>query len=169
MNKVLFAILFAIGCATVSEARSCDYYGSHGYRPYHRPNWGCDYRPPRWGWGMGVSPWGATVGFGTRIGRHGMVGFSMPLYPPPLPEVRETTIIVQQQPQIVQQPIIVQPSVVQQPVVQPVVEVRQPMVLPSYAPVQTTTPRTWVEGYWRVTRTPEGVEGSRIWVPGHWE
>ena len=83
-----------------------------------------------------------------------MIGISMPLVTPE-PVIREERTIV------VQQPVVQQPVVIQQPVV-----VQQPAVKPQ---PQLGTPRTWVEGYWRVTRTPDGREATRVWVPGHFE
>ena len=115
---------------------------------HHGRHW----KAPSWGWGLSFSPYGTTLGIGTRVGRYGAIGFSVPLVAPE-PVIREERTIVVQQP-VVQQPVVIQqPIVVQQPVVQP----------------QVTTPRTWVEGYWRVTRTPDGREATRVWVPGHWE
>lgn len=139
----------------------------HGHPPPPppRPMWhGGHFRPPRWGWGVNVSPWGSTIGIGTRVGRHGSFGVTLPLTPPPV--VREKTVIVRQEP-VAQQPIVVQPVVVQP--AGPAA--RAPGILPAYAPKpdDKATANTWVEGYWRVVRVPEGKETSRTWVPGHWE
>ncbi len=138
----------------------------HGGGPHPPPSpWhGGHFRPPRWGWGVNVSPWGATLGVGTRVGRHGSLGFTVPLTPPVVR--RETTVVVQQ-PAPVQPPVVVQPVVVQ-----PVAPSgRTPGILPAYAPKpdDKATANTWVEGYWKVVRDPEGNETSRTWVPGHWE
>lgn len=139
----------------------------HGHPPPPpRPVWhGGHVRPPRWGWGVNVSPWGSTIGIGTRVGHHGSIGFTLPLTPPPV--IRESTVVVQQAP-VVQQPIVVQQPVVVQPVTP---AVSAPGILPAYAPKpdNPATANTWVEGYWKVVRDPNGKETSRTWVPGHWE
>lgn len=153
MKKVMLASFLTL-CAVASlEARP----KPNGHRPappppppsvHHSRHW----KAPSWGWGLNFSPYGTTLGIGTRVGRYGAIGISLPLITPE-PVIREERTVVVQQP-VVQQPVVIQqPVVVQEPVVQP----------------QVGTPRTWVEGYWRVTRTPDGREATRVWVPGHWE
>lgn len=159
MKKVLLACFAACAVGLTLQARP-----RHRPPPPHRPapvyHRHRDHRS-RWGWGVGISPWGSSISFGTRVGRHGMIGVSVPLsYPPP---VRETERVV------IQQPVVQPPVVIQQPVVVPQPVVREPALLPALRYEQSAPARTWVEGYWRVTRNPDGTEGARVWVPGHWE
>ena len=163
MKRLLIAFACAAMGAAMVEARPPS--GGPGIPP-PRGHYSFDRRPPKWGWGLNLSPWGSSISIGHRVGRHGAVGFTVPLTPPPRPVVREERVVVVQQPAVVQQPVIVQqPVVVQQPA--------QPAVLPAYATPQKESgqaaARTWVEGYWRVARDPNGNETSRVWVPGHWE
>ncbi len=153
MKRVLLASFLTLCVVASLEARP----KPNGHRPAPPPpppqvHHGSHRKAPSWGWGLNFSPSGATLGIGTRVGRYGAIGISLPLVTPE-PVVREERTIVVQQP-VVQQPVVIQqPVVVQEPVVQP----------------QVGTPRTWVEGYWRVTRMPDGREATRVWVPGHWE
>ena len=153
MKKVLLASFLTLCVVASLEARP----KPNGHRPAPPPppppvHHGRHWKAPSWGWGLNFSPYGTTLGIGTRVGRYGAIGISLPLITPE-PVIREERTVVVQQP-VVQQPVVIQqPVVVQQPVVQP----------------QVATPRTWVEGYWRVTRTPDGREATRVWVPGHWE
>lgn len=158
---IAFSVILLVAGATFARPRG-------GPRPPHPPPpvWhGGHYRPPSWGWGVHVTPWGTSFGVGTRVGRHGSFGFSVPLVPTPV--VRKTTVVVQQPTVVQPQPVVVQPTVVQ-PVVTPE---RTPGILPAYVPKpdDKATAKTWVEGYWKVVRDPEGKETSRTWVPGHWE
>lgn len=160
MKCTLLVVFATVLFAEVAPARP------HGHPPPPppRPVWhGGHVRPPRWGWGVNISPWGSTIGIGTRVGRHGGIGFTLPLTPP---VIRESTVVVRQEP-VTQQPIVVQPVVVQPTT--PVVGT--PGILPAYAPKpdDPSTANTWVEGYWKVVRAPDGKETSRTWVPGHWE
>ena len=145
-------------------------WGGPPRRPPRRPpppppRW---HRPPAWGWGVGIGPWGGVLSFGTRVGRHGAFGLSLPLVPPPV--VREERTIVVTPP--AQQTIVVQPGQTSESgaqAAQPSPPKRTPGILPAYAPGAAKQAKVWVEGYWRVTRDPEGNETERTWVPGHWE
>jgi hypothetical protein len=64
----------------------------------------------------------------------------------------EKTVIVQEAPVIIQTPSVAEQGV---------------ELNPLYA--EKATARTWVEGYWKVTRDPNGRETAREWVAGHWE
>jgi len=163
MNKILKTTLVALllfGAAT-AQARP-----SRGPAPHHGAPAVHGGKPPRVGWGVNITPWGSSVGIGARVGRHGYIGVNLPLTPPPQPVTRTV---------VVEQPVVTtvtQPVVIAQPqpvVVQPVQQATPSVgILPAYAPV-TNAAKTWVEGYWRITRDPDGRETSRVWVPGHWE
>ena len=124
--------------------------------PPHRPRF---HARPAWGWGVNVSPWGGSFSFGTRVGRHGALGFSVPLAPPP---VVERTIIVQAPER---ETVIIQAEPQEAKAKADGSTARDPGILPAYAP----SGKTWVDGYWKVTRDLDGNEISRSWVPGHWE
>jgi hypothetical protein len=89
------------------------------------------------------------------VGKHGHVTWTVPVVAAPVVREEKTTIVVQQQ------PIIVQPV---EKKAQEGVELN-----PAYAKASAEKTRTWVEGYWKVTRDPEGRETERVWVPGYWE
>lgn len=138
-------------------------WGGPPRRPPRRPpppppRW---HKPPAWGWGVGIGPWGGVLSFGTRVGRHGAFGLSLPIAPP---VVRETTTVVVQPPP--QQTIVVQPPAPKEAEEPPT---RAPGILPAYAPKEAAAAKTWVEGHWRVTRDEDGKETKRVWVEGHWE
>lgn len=147
MKKTALILAFALTALSVAQARP----------PHREPPRHDNRRPPihrdikkkhsSWGWGLNVSPNGVSVGVGKRIGKHGVIGVSIPLTPNKAPAVKEKETVIIQQPVIVQQPVVVTPP---------------PSVEQQHA-------RTWVDGYWRITRSPDGSEVSRIWVPGHWE
>jgi hypothetical protein len=104
---------------------------------------------------LNVAPWGSSLSV-ARVGKHGSVSLSVPLTPPPPPVVvrEEKTVVVQQAPVIIQSPVVVEKAV---------------ELNPLYAVQNQASARTWVEGYWKVTRDPDGRELSRTWVSGHWE
>ena len=89
-----------------------------------------------------------------RVGKSGRVSLTVPVVSTPVVREEKTTIIVQQQPVIIQQ------------VEKPLEGVE---LNPVYAKESSNKTRTWVEGYWKVTRTPDGRETERVWVPGYWE
>lgn len=172
MKRLFFAALVALGgVSSAWGGPPGPPPGRPGFRPprppparwHHRPP-----RPPTWGWGLGISPWGSVFSVGTRVGRHGAFGLSLPLVPPPV--VREERTIVVTPP--AQQTIVVQPGQTSESgaqAAQPSPPKRTPGILPAYAPGAAKQAKVWVEGYWRVTRDPEGNETERTWVPGHWE
>ncbi len=168
-NKVILLVGF-IGLSALLYARPPQPVGGSFPPPRvpGRPQWRAEPRhEPKWGFGLNLTPWGGAIGFGTRVGRHGAIGVSLPLFAPPPPVIRETQTVVIQQPAVIQQPVVVQPITAQ-----PEVAESATAILPAYRSTSSPTQsgaKTWVEGYWRVTRTPEGLETDRVWVPGHWE
>lgn len=161
MNK--FAITFLAALAVAATVEAAPRHREPARKPhrepprrhhYHRPA----KKAPSWGWGLNLSPGGLSVGIGTRVGRNGVIGVSLPLVKPE-PVVKETVIV--QQP-VVQQPIVVQqPVVIQQPVQQSTVTYSVTETLPST--------RVWVEGHWKIVRDAYGNTVSKSWIPGHWE
>lgn len=159
MKRVLL-LLIGLACVMPLAARPHGPPPPAPWRPHFRPH------PPRWGWGVSVSPWGSAFSLGTRVGRHGAFGLTLPLCPPPV--VRETTTVVVQPP--AQQTLVVPQTVVVQP--DPAAQepaARVPGILPGLATTNAIPAKVWVEGYWRVLRDETGAETSRTWVPGHWE
>lgn len=156
MNKVLFCLISVLGFAAIASARPEPPRHARPHQPpkVHHPAPRPKHHSDRWGWGLNIAPWGSSFTVGTRIGRHGGVSVSLPLVERPVVREEKTTIVVQQ-------PVIVQSDSSQKDGVE---------LNPLYADsASSATARTWVEGYWKVTRTPEGKETSRVWVPGHWE
>lgn len=153
MNKLACCLALIAGVAFVAEARPEPprREPARHHRPAPKPR-----KSPKVRWGVNISPFGSSLSVGSRIGKHGGVSITLPLTPPPpAPVIREEkTVIVQQAaPVIIQQtPIVVDNGV---------------ELNPNYA--GNTRTRTWVEGYWKVTRDPNGRETSRTWVPGYWE
>lgn len=176
MNKFVLTLLAA--CAIAFTAEAAPHHDRHGR--HHRPprrehaNYRRPAKSPSWGWGLNFSPGGISLGVGTRVGRHGAIGITLPLVKSE-PVVREKTVIVQQpvvqQPIVVQQPVVQQPIVVQQPVVQQPVIVQQPVQQQVvYSVNDTLSPsRAWIEGHWKIRRDAYGNVISKNWIPGHWE
>lgn len=172
MNKFALTLLAVLAIVTAVEAAPHHRRREPPRRPHahhhHRPKKG-----PSWGWGLNFSPGGLSLGVGTRVGRHGVIGVNIPLIKPE-PVIREKTVIVQQpvvqQPIVVQQPVVQQPVVIQQPVIQqPIIQqpVQQQVI---YSVNDTLTPtRVWVEGHWKIVRDAYGNTISKNWIPGHWE
>ncbi len=167
MNKVTLCTLLALGVAFTASARpeSRHHKPAHRRPAVHRPapkphrhhHKESDVR-----WGLNISPWGSSFTIGSHVGKHGGVSLTVPLSTPKPVVYKEKTVIVQQTTPVVVQPA---PVIVQTPPV-----VNQGVELnPLYANNQVASTRTWVEGYWQVSRTPDGYESSRVWVPGHWE
>lgn len=156
MKKIILSIALALATLSTAQARS-----SHREPPRHDNR-----RPPvhhdskkrsSWGWGLNFTPDGVSVGVGKRVGKHGVIGVTIPITPNKTPAVKEKETVIIQQPVVVQQPVISQPAV------------QQPVIIAQPPTVEQQQARTWVDGYWRITRSPDGSEVSRIWVPGHWE
>lgn len=125
-------------------------------------------RPPGWGWGVNVGPWSGSLSVGTRVGRRGFIGTSWPIFPPPVPVVeRQTTIVVQPPAQEVIEAKTAREEAGED--AEKAQTAREPGILPAFAPRADGSPRTWVEGHWKVTRGLDGEELTRTWVPGHWE
>ncbi len=157
MKKLTLVLLAICSLVCVAEARP---RGDHGGRRPHRPQQHHRPAPPpkhhhrpahrdNFFWGLNFGTWGGSLSVGTRIGRHGGISYTIPLYDNTPSYTKETVIV--REPTIVQQPIIVQ------------------------SPVQSTTSqsssgnRTWVEGHWVEKRDNNGYLVSRTWVEGHWE
>lgn len=152
MNKVICCLTLICGVAGVAGARPAPHRHPHHHRPapIHRPA----PRPPKVGVHLDLAPWGSSFSV-ARVGKHGSVSLSVPLTPPPPVVVREEkTVVVQQAPVIIQTPSVAEKGV---------------ELNPLYVEKEQSAARTWVEGYWRVTRDPNGRELSRTWVAGHWE
>lgn len=157
MNK--FAITFLAALAVAATVEAAPRHREPARKPhrepprrhhYHRP----EKKAPSWGWGLNLSPGGLSVGVGTRVGRNGVIGVTLPLVKPE-PVVKETIIV--------QQPVVQQPIVVQQPAFEAPVQ--------HYSVTTTLTPasRVWVEGHWKIVRDAYGNTVSKTWIPGHWE
>ena len=127
MKRVLL-LLIGLACVMPLSARPHGPPPPAPWRPHFRPH------PPRWGWGVSVSPWGRAFSLGTRVGRHGFVGAAWPIFPPPVPVVeRQTTIVVQQPAQKVIE--------VEKEAPEEASTVRDPGILPAFSPRADGKPR----------------------------
>ena len=154
MNRLGLCLIFSVVAATVVVARP-EPHRRPAPRPpvVHRPA-PKPPKPPKSHWRVDIAPWGSALQVSQRVGKNGRVSLTVPVVSTPVVREEKTTIIVQQQPVIVQQ--VEKPS--------EGVELN-----PVYAKESSSQTRTWVEGYWKVTRTPDGRETDRVWVPGYWE
>ena len=155
MNKLGLCLIFSAIAAATAVARPEPPRRPAPRRPaVHRPAPRPLPKPPKAHWGLDISPWGSALHVSHRVGKHGHISWTVPVVAAPVVREEKTTIVVQQQPVIVQQ--VEKPS--------EGVELN-----PVYAKDSASKTRTWVEGYWKVTRTPDGRETDRVWVPGYWE
>ena len=156
MNRLGLCLIFSVLAAATALARPEPHRRPAPKRPViHRPVVRPRPKPPKAHWGVHLGPWGSGVHVSHRVGKHGHVTWTVPVVAAPVVREEKTTIVVQQQ------PIIVQPV---EKKAQEGVELN-----PAYAKASAEKTRTWVEGYWKVTRDPEGRETERVWVPGYWE
>lgn len=159
MNKLTLCLALALGVALTVSARPEPHHrhASHRRPAVHRSSHRDHHKSSKVKWALNLSPFGSSFSIGTRIGKHGGIALNLPLSRPSVPVVREEkTVIVQQAAPIVQQPA-------------PVVVNNNIQVSPSFVESVAPKTQTWVEGYWKITRSPDGYETSRQWVPGHWE
>lgn len=152
MNKILLSLTLTLTVTTCAFAKPDRHHRPAPKRPaIHRPAPPPPHRPAKHSWSLNITPWGSNLSIGRRVGCSGHVSVAVPLVSRPIVREEKTTVIVQQ-PVIVNTPSTPQNGVELNPIYD-----------------NQANARTWVEGYWKVTRDPNGNETSRQWVPGHWE
>lgn len=149
MNKLTVCAVLIVSVAASALARpEPRHHRPEPKRPpMHRPAPRPQHKPPKAHWGVNITPWGSSFSVSHRVGRSGNISWTLPLTPAPV--IREEKVVV------VQQPVIVKQNCASNGV--------------ELNPIYANPSRTWVEGYWKVTRSPDGRETNRVWVPGHWE
>lgn len=156
MKKLTVCAILALGVVFSASARPQHHHREPPRRrpPMHRPAPRPPVKKEKVQWGLNIGPWGSSFSIGTRIGKHGGLSMTLPLSRPPVVREEKTIVVQQAQPIIVQQPTVLRDEVELNPV---------------YVNNRSVGARTWVEGYYKVVRSPDGSETSRQWVPGHWE